>query len=197
MLLFMFVKRSLVAAGLLGVATTSASHGFSVQKNTPAVFQGTSPNTISTNVLNLTRSYGNGSQSGAMLYALRNNIPIPQYGAANLTSVQGFEFIASMQVGKQMLDFVVDTGSADTWVAEADFTCMDLYDYLEFPEEWCGFGTLYDSNSSTLSPIPDENIWVHYGDGRWAIGSLGYEKLRIGGISVKQEIGIIDKGEQY
>jgi hypothetical protein len=187
----MSINTILFITGCFMIYQVIGSHGLTLRTYTPASFKAPSPNVITSNVLPLTRAAGKGSQNGAVLYALRNNRPIPRYGTANLTSVEGNEFIASARFGNQELELVVDTGSADTWVAAAGFTCMDIYDFLEFPESWYGFGTLYESNSSTtFVPIPDENIWVRYGDGRWGVGNFGFEDVTIAGVTVNQQIGV-------
>jgi hypothetical protein len=86
----MSINTILFITGCFMIYQVIGSHGLTLRTYTPASFKAPSPNVITSNVLPLTRAAGKGSQNGAVLYALRNNRPIPRYGAANLTS----EFIA-------------------------------------------------------------------------------------------------------
>jgi hypothetical protein len=73
------------------------------------------------------------------------------------------EYLVNVTVGPDTYALIVDTGSSDTWLAEVNFTCINLASQQE-PESECAFGPLYDSSkSSTYTEIPNENFNITYG----------------------------------
>lgn len=99
----------------------------------------------------------------------------------------GTIFLVPVTIGGQQFDVVLDTGSSDPWIITPNFQCLDLYNDPQ-TEDYCGFGPLYDSTqSSTYVPITNKNINVSYADGEFLAGSMGYETISMGGISVQQQ----------
>lgn len=97
-------------------------------------------------------------------------------------------FLASIQFGTQTFSAVLDTGSSDTWLAAANFTCADPDDQSVQPQSTCGFGNLYDSSqSSTFQTIPNTNFNITYADGEVLNGAMGYESVTLAGITVPQQ----------
>ncbi|KAF2734428.1 acid protease [Polyplosphaeria fusca] len=90
---------------------------------------------------------------------------------------------------------VIDTGSSDTWVAGSGFQCLSRYARTPLRQESCGFGTLYGKEDSpTWSRIPTHDFQVRYTDGEYLTGDLGTEELTIGGLQVRQTIGVVEQG---
>lgn len=55
--------------------------------------------------------------------------------------------------------------SADTWLVESGFLCVDSASNAVTEEE-CNFGPTFDTNaSSTFVDFPDHNFNISYGDG--------------------------------
>jgi len=102
-------------------------------------------------------------------------------------------FDVEFQFANQTFNFLVDTGSSDTWVMQTGFQCFNASTNLEIPAAACNFAnTTYDV-SSTFQPIPNEIFGVQYGTGIGS-GLVGFEDVTIGGLEVKnQTIGIVNK----
>lgn len=85
--------------------------------------------------------------------------------------------------------------SSDTWVIEKGFKCSNLTGFPESPTE-CGFGTSGYSpkKSKTYTSFPDRNFNIEYGDGEYLTGTVGFETVSVGGLTVpKQEFGLVNK----
>jgi hypothetical protein len=92
------------------------------------------------------------------------------------------------------IDLSTDTGSSDTWVAEKGFQCYTLTDKPR-KERYCDFGSSgYNaSSSSTYWPYPGYNFNITYADNEFLTGSVGFETITVGGLTVKnQEFGLVN-----
>lgn len=82
--------------------------------------------------------------------------------------------------------------SSDTWLAEKAFKCSNLTGHPE-PQSKCAFGPLYDSTKSkTYTVDPHRNFNISYADGEYLTGTVAFETVTVGGMTVrKQEMGIV------
>lgn len=118
------------------------------------------------------------------LRAVNNTVDLLQ---AQLDQV----FITQLGVGNQQFNVVLDTGSSDTWVVESDFQCVNYTGYNEpLPQSACQFGPPFTPDQS-FAVIRDENFNITYGSGEFLNGVLGYDSVRLAGITVpKQEVAL-------
>jgi hypothetical protein len=72
----------------------------------------------------------------------------------DLLTVGGRVYMVNATIAGQTYTLVIDTGSADTWVASSSFRCENPYVYDPSSEQDCGFGALYnESAAGTFQPI--------------------------------------------
>ena len=107
----------------------------------------------------------------------------------------GRVYMTNVTIGGSYYTLVIDTGSSDTWVASSSFACISRLTQTPLPQSACGFSTLYDQ---TLSPTYElgikDGFEVNYTDGEFLSGDLGTEDLILGGLGIKQVIGVVEKG---
>lgn len=104
------------------------------------------------------------------------------------------EYLVNVTIGGQDFSLIMDTGSSDTWVAEKGFKCYTLADKPR-KEKHCAFGSSgYNaSSSSTYSPYPGHNFNITYDDNEFVTGTVGFETITIGGLTIKkQEFGLVN-----
>jgi len=110
----------------------------------------------------------------------------------NLFTFGGRAYMTNVTLGNQKFTFIIDTGSASTWVAATTVECLRL------PQKACKFGPLYDVRASkTYSKIPGVQFHIQYGDGEFQVGETGMEELVIGthnALRVTQMIGVAEYG---
>ncbi|KAI8931767.1 hypothetical protein NX059_011407 [Plenodomus lindquistii] len=120
-----------------------------------------------------------------------------------LITLGGRVYMTPVTLGSQTFTLVIDTGSSDTWVAAAFFTCLNANNRAPATPTNCGFNASYDPNTSpTWKSIPDFDFSVNYTGGEFLRGELGTEQLGIGGVSeggepvlvVEQTIGVVEEG---
>ena len=191
------------AVGLVLIFYVSSVEGISAAvKNfvrrgeKPAAFKAPSPNTISPNVLPLTRK--SGSRSAAYLASIRKGNQVDGvYGFAPLASdVQGHVFLADVKFGSQSFQVIVNNGSSDTWLIKTRFQCWDSATLVPEPENYCTFGPTYNI-STTFQHIPDENFQISHVDGEILGGIIGTEAT-LAGITVKnRQVGVVDLAAWY
>ena len=110
------------------------------------------------------------------------------YGQADLISADlGQVFITNVSFGSQVFEAVIDTGSSDTWLVEAGFTCVNQTSNITVTEADCLFGSAGYKPDSTFTPIPDENFNVSYADGEYLNGIMGYDKVTFAGITIQKQ----------
>lgn len=93
-------------------------------------------------------------------------------GIATLTDYEDILYYTDITFGTEVFKVVVDTGSADSWLIEEGFQCVDVYSGLTYPETKCAFGPPYKP-SSTFTDVAGENFNISYADGETLTGSLG------------------------
>ena len=99
-------------------------------------------------------------------------------------------------IAGQTYTLVIDTGSADTWVASSSFRCENPYTMVPVSAEDCGFGPLYDPSSGSFQPI-NYPFSVNYSGGEFLSGGMGTEEFSFGkdkSVSVRQTIGVVNEG---
>ena len=115
-------------------------------------------------------------------------------GDAKLKSLMsGIEYATEITFGDQTFEVIVDTGSSDTWVPQAGFHCIDLESGRNASRASCGFGPELYTPSSTFKRIPGQGLYLSYGDGEYAYGYMGNESVTLAGITVNQEVGVVNR----
>lgn len=103
----------------------------------------------------------------------------------------GTLFDIEVQVGNQTFLLLWDTGSADLWMIEPDFQCLNKTTMDDLPQSACTYAEPYYP-SSTFEPVTNETFAVQYGSGN-AVGTLGFDTVTVGNITVpKQKIGLVN-----
>jgi hypothetical protein len=113
------------------------------------------------------------------------------HGYQNITSTTayGTQYAIDCTVADTPLKLLLDTGSSDTWIVQEGFHCVD-YAGEHIDEGACGFGPAYPGDFQ-YGAIPEQHIYIQYGDGELVYGPVGYNDLTLGNITVKkQEIGL-------
>lgn len=101
----------------------------------------------------------------------------------------GTLFGVDVQIGNQTFNLLFDTGSSDTWVVAPDYLCLD--GWTEIPQDRCNYGPAYHESPS-FRAVDNETLAIGLGLGHM-IGTLGYDDVTIGGITVSgQKIGIVN-----
>lgn len=192
-----FTASSIVAISLLtlGVEGTRLRGRNAVQSKTwkPAAFAPPSPNTVTSNVLELTKLNPTKQNTRSAAYLTGRT----QSGTSPLLSLEeGEEYATSIKIGTQTFEVIVDTGSSDTWVVETGFNCVDVATQAPEPESACGFGPTYTIDS-TFKEIPGEFFNITYGDGEFLLGFFGTETVTLAGITVQQTIALANYSGWY
>lgn len=108
-------------------------------------------------------------------------------------NLRGTSYITDVTIGTQSIPLLIDTGSADIWVAPSDFVCLDA-DGSEVPQPECGFPVLFQGNLSG-GLVPGQYFSVYYGGGQSAYGPYGLETVSLGGITVPgQQVAVPSTG---
>lgn len=178
---------------LIGVAAAllpAVANARNIQAKTSAAtaFQAASANNVVPNYLALTKQKSaKGYNARSAAYLLN-----PTGGTTGLLSLfEGQEFATSITFGTESFEVIVDTGSSDTWLVETGFKCVDIQTSAPLPESACAFGPTYNI-SKTFKQIPNENFNITYGDGEFLTGILGYEEVKLAGITVNQTVPVVN-----
>ncbi|CZT02775.1 uncharacterized protein RAG0_09795 [Rhynchosporium agropyri] len=99
--------------------------------------------------------------------------------------------LADVTVGRQTFKVVIDTGSSDSWVAAAKFTCTDAKS-RSVDQKTCNMGTLY-TQSAGVEVVPRIKLNQTYASGEFVFGPMVREKISVGGVTVQNaQIGAIE-----
>jgi Eukaryotic aspartyl protease len=100
-------------------------------------------------------------------------------------------YITEIKFGSETFKSVIDTGSADTWIVQHGFICLNPSTKLEISSHRCKFSKTYNLTKS-WKPIPDQHYNISYMDGEFLNGKMGRETVTLGGIPVdEQEVGLV------
>ncbi|KAI1381078.1 acid protease [Hypoxylon crocopeplum] len=116
-------------------------------------------------------------------------------GYENVTSVSYYavEYAVQATFNGILVDLVVDSGSADTWIRGSNFTCKGSLNET-VSEQLCGLGPSFPGNFTGM-PIPDQHFSIGYGDGERVQGRFGYMDVEFAGVTVAdQEIALASQG---
>ena len=98
--------------------------------------------------------------------------------------------VAYLEIGTQLFQAQIDTGSSDTWVIGKGFQCVNKT--TDEPESECMFGPTY-TISPTFRRIKNENFHITYADGTSVSGVFGNETVTLAGIPVQnQQFAVVD-----
>jgi Eukaryotic aspartyl protease len=103
-------------------------------------------------------------------------------------------YMTDITFGNQTLISVVDTGSADTWVVQQQFVCLNHSSAKKekVDQVFCKFGKPY-TQTKTFKAINDQHYNISYIDGEFLNGPMGTESITLGGVTVEnQEFGLIN-----
>ncbi|KIW04644.1 uncharacterized protein PV09_04389 [Verruconis gallopava] len=151
---------------------------------TPRAFAERSADVVTSNYAQLTRQNAGASHSNAIAVMRSINADVP---SASLNNADGVEYLVSMKWADQEFQAILDTGSSDTWLISADFTCTDAQGQTQSASQ-CGFGPGYSGQISTIS---GEQFNISYGDGEFVTGEMGTVDVSIGGLTVpNQEVAL-------
>lgn len=100
----------------------------SIRAYTPAAQQASSGNSVTSNVLSLKKGK-KAAKSAGHLGTLRSNVSSSskhRYGAEPVDDLGSVEYVAEIEWDGTPVEVIVDTGSSDTWLVQAGFTCVDV-----------------------------------------------------------------------
>ena len=188
----------LLAAAVILVASAIATrvvdaNKFQTKVSTPSAFQAASGNSVTSNVLTLTKkssSKGYNAHSAGWLLDKPGTISTG-HSTTLISLFIGEEFATTITFGTETFEAIVDTGSSDTWLVETGFKCVDIETSDPLPESDCEFGPTYNV-TDTFKQIPNENFNITYGDGEFLTGIVGTEEVTLAGLNVKQEVALVN-----
>lgn len=165
----------------------------SINTWTPTPFANPTPDRIaSSHVFELTKL---DTRINSRSVASLNNPP--HSGKADVISlVEGGGFAASITVGNQTLQVIVDTGSSDIWVIYPEFKCVDTRSREETAQSECAFGPAY-SVDGNFRQVEGEYLDIKYADGEILSGVIGTETVTLAGITLNQTIGLVNYAGWY
>lgn len=121
----------------------------------------------------------------------------------SLVTLGGRVYMTRVTLGSRVFSLVLDTGSSDTWVAEAGLTCRDGYGNVVAVAN-CRFSPLYNSSLSHSYKAyrPRQAFGVNYTSGEFLQGVLATELFGIGDVGVgyaprqiiNQTVGLVQNG---
>ncbi|KAK5731453.1 hypothetical protein LTR17_011341 [Elasticomyces elasticus] len=102
----------------------------------------------------------------------------------------GANWYTEVDLNGQKFEFMIDTGSADTWILKDGFICTN--GTATQPQSYCGSAPYFKGTFSG-GQIKTENFNASYSSGELLSGTVEYEKVTMAGITVaKQLIGLVD-----
>jgi hypothetical protein len=112
-------------------------------------------------------------------------------GYQNITpaTAYGTQYAVDLTFGDVPLRVLLDTGTSDTWIVQEDFRCVD-YANQDMDPGSCAFGAPYPGDFQ-YGQIPDQHIYIQYGDGEIVYGPVGYTDITLGNLTItRQEAGL-------
>jgi Eukaryotic aspartyl protease len=107
-----------------------------------------------------------------------------------IRNIRNIVYLTSIGVGGAEYTAVLDTGSADTWLAGEGFNCVAMSG-AAVASSSCKFAKPYHY-SSTWVEDKDQRFSTKYADGETLQGVIGRDIVSLGGISVSnQTLGIV------
>jgi hypothetical protein len=132
--------------------------------------------------------YGHtGPSTSSKFASLLTNATVPVSGLRDQI------FVVPITVGGQQFHTIIDTGSADTWLAGPSFSCRPPANAPANMRD-CGFGPSFNPVKSTTYKPSTAEFWIQYG-AESLNGIRATEKVSLGGLtSQDQTIAIINSG---
>lgn len=122
------LSETILAAMALAYPTLAARQ-LAVRTYAPAVKQASSADAVSSHVLTLKKS-NKAAKSAGYLSSLRTGIVSSSsnysYGAEPVDNLLSEEYVAEIEWDGTPVEVIIDTGSSDTWLVQAGFTCVDV-----------------------------------------------------------------------
>ena len=188
--------RTLVLAGIYGASVVTARSDFAdalspVRGISYKVTQGHRSSTADKVTGNFQhvhalRSDGKNTRSVASILGAHQR-QVGGSGYQNITpaTAYGTQYAVDLTFADVPLRVLLDTGSSDTWIVQEGYRCVD-YANEDMDEESCGFGPTYPGDFQ-YGAIPDQHIYIQYGDGEIVYGPVGYSDVTLGNITVKRQ----------
>lgn len=82
-------------------------------------------------------------------------------------------FAAPVTIGYQTFNLLIDTGSADSWIADSYFSCM--YGVYPMSQSYCALNSTFvhdDGLSDSVTSATNSTFFVNYADGSYVGGPL-------------------------
>lgn len=136
-------------------------------------------------------SWTNSRSAVAVLGAHQRQLNGGGGGYENITSTTayGTQYAIQLMFHETPVSLILDTGSSDTWVVQDGFRCVDYTGQI-VEQASCGFGPAQPTDFQYGS-IPQEHLYIQYGDGETVSGQMGYSDITVGNITVKkQQVGL-------
>ncbi|KAF7299164.1 Acid protease [Mycena indigotica] len=114
-------------------------------------------------------------------------------GSNGITSLAGAntdsEYLVNVTVGGQNFRLLVDTGSADLYIPNINFTCVNATGNT-VPQSTCALGSAgFDPTASKTFQLLDNVSFNNtYGTGEFVAGPMGLDTVTIAGIEVKKQV---------
>ncbi|KAJ6449783.1 acid protease [Mycena sanguinolenta] len=98
-------------------------------------------------------------------------------------------YVVNATIGGQNFTLLIDSGSADTWVPQQGFSCVNLTG-SPVPPATCNFGSTFGINASTtFAPFQNVSFNITYGTGSFVAGpTVGFETVSVGGLEVSHQV---------
>jgi len=184
---------------MVGITTIASAMLLAVPAlSAPLSAKGSNTEPSSVHIMQLTRHTGISNTNTSPYRAKK----LLKTGTGTFTANQGpaigLVMSTEMKFNNQSVQMVVDTGSSDTWVVGSKFQCQDPTSKKIIPESECLFGSTYNyAQSKSFQKIPNQNFNISYLDGEYLTGIFGKENVTLAGISVNQQIAVVDKAAWF
>ncbi|KAJ7798934.1 acid protease [Mycena olivaceomarginata] len=99
------------------------------------------------------------------------------------------DYLVNVTIGGQNFSLIIDSGSSDTWVPQAGFSCFNLTG-SPVPQTTCNFGsTGFNANSSkTFELYQNVSFNQTYGTSEYVAGPIALETVSVGGLEVSRQV---------